>query len=496
MFQSRATDRDSLLVRWFAPMEGGESYLRVRWLFLRGLALTFFSAFYALWFQIHGLVGPAGILPASQYLTILRQWDRVKAFWAAPTLLWLGASDAVLTAMVVAGLVASITLLLNLWPRLSIAVAAVCFLSFVAAAQDFSGFQSDGMLLEAAFLSLFFAPRGLLPGLGAAAPPSRAALFLLRWEWFRIFFESGLVKILSGEPQWRNFTAMDKYYENGPLPTWIAWHVQHFPHAFHAASVVFTLACELFVAWLVFFPGRWPRLVAFIVTSALQIGIILTANYAFLNYLVLVLGVLLLDDGLLGRREPAQASGSQKPSLIAAVVLPIHFVTTSLMFFYPMFPIARLLGPTRIVNNYGLFAVMTRSRYELEFQGTRDGRTWTPYPFRYKPQNVNAAPGIYAPYQPRFEWTLWFAALGSIGENTWVLNTEGRLVEGSPAVLHLFASDPFEGKPPVAVRTFQWQYRFSTAAEKAATGAWWVRAPVGVYAPVATRTAAGVSFGD
>src|SRR5260221_9756359 len=151
------------------------------------------------------------------------------------------------------------------------------------------------MLLEGAFLSFFFAPPGLRPRLGAASPPSRASLWLLRYEWFRIYFESGVVKILSGEPQWRDFTAMDKYYENGPLPTWIGWHVQQFPHAFHAATVAYTLLAELILCWLMFFPKR-SRLVVFLLTSPLQIGIILTANYAFLNYLVLFLGVLLLAD--------------------------------------------------------------------------------------------------------------------------------------------------------------------------------------------------------
>src|SRR5207253_5312570 len=157
------------------------------------------------------------------------------------------------------------------------------FLSFIAAAQDFASYQSDGMLLEAALLSIFFAPREFRPGLGRDRPPSRASLFMLRWEWFRIYFESGVVKLLSGEQQWRNLTAMDKYYENGPLPSWIGWYVQQWPHGFHAFTAGATLVIELLVAWLVFFPKK-SRLIAFCITTPLQIGIILTGNYAFLNY--------------------------------------------------------------------------------------------------------------------------------------------------------------------------------------------------------------------
>src|SRR3954471_12345150 len=183
-----------------------------------------------------------------------------------------------LTAIVVIGLLASVMLTFNLAPRISIGVALICFMSFVAAAQDFSSYQSDGMLIEAAFLSLFLAPPGLRPGLGAAHPPSRASVFLLQYEWFRIYFESGVVKILSGDPQWRDLTAMDKYYENGPLPAWPGWYVQHWPHTFHAASAAATLIIELLVVWLIFF-GPWPRFIAFLITTPLQIGIILTANY-------------------------------------------------------------------------------------------------------------------------------------------------------------------------------------------------------------------------
>jgi hypothetical protein len=130
---------------------------------------------------------------------------------------------------------------------------------------------------------------------------------------------------------------------------------------------------------------------------------------------------------------------------------------------------------------------MTRERYEIEFQGSRDGKTWLPYPFRYKPQDLSEAPGIYAPYQPRFEWNLWFASLGSWGQYPWVVNTELRLLEGSPDVLALFRRDPFAGSPPGKVRAVRWQYWFTSAAEKRRTGNWWRREERGLFAPAMER---------
>ena len=234
-------------------------------------------------FQIKGLLGANGLLPAADYLQAIAAAVRgAQKFWFAPTVLWIDSSNHALMAICWIGLIASLLLIANVWPRGMLAVCFVCFLSFVAAAQDFSGYQSDGMLLEAGFIALFFAPPGFWPGLGRRNPPSRASLFLLQWEWFRIYFESGVAKIRSGDLSWRNFTAMDEYYQNGPLPTWIGWYVQHFPHWFHAGTVGLTLAVELVLVWMLFLPRRF-RIICFWIVTPFEIGIILTANYTFLE---------------------------------------------------------------------------------------------------------------------------------------------------------------------------------------------------------------------
>ena len=487
----------TILDRFFAPdpsLSGSSGGIWPRWIFLRCLGLIFFSAFYSLAFQIQGLIGPRGILPAGRYLDeIAGMLPGLSRLYYVPTVLWLGAGSGALTALVWTGLLASALLTVNIWPRGSIAVCLVLFLSFVSAAQDFSAYQSDGMLLEAAFLSLFFAPRGWRPGLGAGHPPSRAALFLLRWEWFRIYFESGVVKILSGDEQWRNMTAMDHYYENGPLPTWIGWWAHQLPHGFHAGTAVATLVIELFLVWLAWLPRPF-RLACFAIVTLLQIGIIVSANYAFLNYLVLVLGFLLLDDRALARigfpLPQTEAPPAVPPwRILGAAAALVWIFWATVIVFLPISrdPVlgapARALSPFRVANPYGLFAVMTRARYEIEFQGTLDGTTWTAYPFRYKPQDPAEAPRIYAPYQPRFDWNLWFASLSPWQQSLWVLSVEDRLRERSPDVLALFRRDPFAGRPPQAVRAVLWQYWFTDRAARRATGAWWRRESLGLWGP-------------
>jgi len=495
--------------RWlFDARQGVTDVFIPRWLFLRALGAIYFSAFFSLLFQIRGLIGPDGILPAGSYLQSVAQalgnWER---FWYAPSILWLSAGSHTLDVLCWAGLVASLLLVLNIWPRGMLAICFVLFLSFVAAAQDFSGYQSDGMLLEAGFLGMFFAPPGIRPGLGRSTPPSRACLLLLLWEWFRIYFESGIAKLMSGDPEWRHFTAMDEYYQNGPLPTWIGWYVQHLPHWFHAGTALATLVLELGLVWMLFLPRRW-RIVCFFIVTPWEIGVILTANYTFLNYLVLSLGVLLLDDPFVAsiltpgwRNRVMHASPiaeeaeetehwwsrlrprwtTPKLAVSSFLLIWIFYATAAQMlanFNLPKAPVTAL-EPFRIANRYGLFAVMTRGRYEIEFQGSADGQNWVPYPFRYKPQILSQAPRIYAPYQPRFDWNLWFASLGSWRESPIVPNTEVRLLSNDKDVLDLFAGNPFPQAPPRQIRVLLWQYWFTTMAEKRSTGMWWRRELIG-----------------
>lgn len=495
----------AVIRRLFDPQKGASDHLLPRWIFLRGLGLIYFSAFLPLLFQIRGLIGPYGILPAAEYLGSVAHSAGYARFWYAPTLLWMSADSPALTILCCIGLAASLLVALNLWPRAMLLVCFLCFLSFVSAASEFSGYQSDSMLLEAGFLSLFFAPPGSRPGLGRLNPPVGASLFLLQWEWFRIYFESGVAKIASGDPQWRHLTAMDEYYQNGPLPTWIGWYAQHLPHWFHAAAAFLTLAVELVLVWMLFLPRRW-RIVCFFVVTPLQLGIILTANYTFLNYLVLLLGFLLLDDrfilGLLRQRmgdglvratlesaKPSERLAALKLALTAVMLLWLFYVSTAEMIWmlWPRAPLpekpVRALQPYRIADSYGLFAVMTRGRYEIEFQGSADGQNWLTYGFRFKPQDPSKRPGMYAPYQPRFEWNLWFASLGNWRSNPLVLRTEQRLLTGEADVLRLFASNPFPQQPPRQVRAVLWQYWFSTPEEKRTERVWWRRTFLGLYAP-------------
>ena len=145
--------------------------------------------------------------------------------------------------------------------------------------------------------------------------------------------------------------------------------------------------------------------------------------------------------------------------------------------------IDREIAPLRIVNSYGLFAVMTTTLPEIIVEGSDDGVHWREYSFKYKPGDVMRRPQWNFPHQPRLDWQMWFAALGTESESPWFSLFLQRLLENSPEVTALLSGNPFPDKPPLYVRALLYDYRYTSRAEKADTGAWWVRQPERLYYP-------------
>src|SRR5580700_2388714 len=120
-------------LRWlFDPDPGAAARLIPRWLFLRALGFIYFSAFFSLVFQIRGLIGPEGILPANEYLrSVAQSLGYGRGLWFAPTMLWLSSGPHMLSALCWVGMAASLLLVVNVWPRGMLVICFVCFLSFV-----------------------------------------------------------------------------------------------------------------------------------------------------------------------------------------------------------------------------------------------------------------------------------------------------------------------------------------------------------------------------
>jgi predicted DCC family thiol-disulfide oxidoreductase YuxK/uncharacterized membrane protein YphA (DoxX/SURF4 family) len=478
----------------------------VRWLFLRGLALIFLIAFVSLAAQMPGLIGSHGIVPARDFMAAARiaateNHLGLERFHLLPTFAWWGASDQALRWQCGLGIAASLALLAGIAPTLMLILLWALYLSFCSIGMPFFNFQWDMLLLETGFLAIFYAPWQWLERPSRQAPPSALVLWLLRWLLFRLMLESGCVKLMSGDPSWWNLTALRVHYETQPLPTWLGWYAHQLPAGAHAACQFLMFTIELLAPPLIFC-GRRARFVAAALTAALQVAILLTGNYTFFNWLTLLLCVPLLDDRALRvfRRQreettaPAPARAARWPWPLTLCLTVVVGTVTSIPLLgaarvkqswpAPALALYQWLQPLRSLNGYGLFAVMTQTRPEIILEGSRDGRNWREYPFKYKPGDLKRPPGFIAPYQPRLDWQMWFAALGSPRDNEWLLRLVFCLLRNEPSVLALLGPNPFPAAPPRYIRARLYEYHFTNSSTRRATGQWWRRELLRPYLPV------------
>jgi hypothetical protein len=449
--------------------------------FLKGLALVYLIAFASLLPQILGLIGSNGIEPAASYLDAAQQQLGTQRFWTLPTLAWVNCSDTFLKGMCWAGVALSVALMLGIAPVLTLAALWVLYLSIVNIGQDFLLFQWDALLLEAGFAALLIAPWGIWPQ--RSPPPSVTAKWVFRLLIFRLMFESGLVKLASGDKTWRNLTALTYHYHTQPLPTPLAWYADKLPLLLQKASVVGVFFIELVVPIFFLFPQRRVRIVAAALTIALQLSIAATGNYTFFNLLTIVLCLpLFWEDGLPARQ-------TLLVSIPAALLIGVGVVQVLAMLggaaILPE-PAALLVDELElwhVTGQYGLFAVMTTTRNEIIVEGSDDGDQWKPFEFKYKPGDITKPPRWVAPYQPRLDWQIWFAALSNYQSTPWFQQFMLRLLEGSPDVLSLLQTNPFPNHPPRFVRAMLYDYKFSDWQTRRNTGAWWVRTISGDYFP-------------
>ena len=474
-----------------------------RW-FLRALGLTYLIAFVSLWMQIDGLIGSNGVTPVSAFLAAVRGELGPRALSILPTFCWLNSDNAFLHFLCGGGVVLSLLLIFGIAPAVSLIALFAFYLSLTIAGQTFLSFQWDILLLEAGFLSIFLAPWQLWPKPGREPPVSRAGFFLLKLLLFKLMVMSGVVKLTSVDDCWWSLAALDYHYWSQPLPTVFAWWADQNPEWFKHFSVAFCLIVEIIVP-VFFWTPRRLRLTACGLVVFLQIAIAVTGNYCFFNLLTIALCLLLIDDAVWPRRRGAlqadeetravvSASMGHRLSILAAaivviVTLPLNawLIFTafkpeakwprSLVFFYEQ------VEPFRIANSYGLFRVMTKDRREIVIEGSADGIDWQPYEFKWKPGDVMRAPGWCAPHQPRLDWQMWFAALGSYPQNPWFIRMAICLLEGKSDVTRLFARNPFPEHPPRYVRAIAYRYRFTTRSEHRQTGAWWKRQELEEYLP-------------
>lgn len=464
-------------VDWLAAGD----YLFAREVLQRGVALVYAIAFVAVLDQFRPLLGERGLLPAPAFLA--------RVPWRlSPSLFHWRYSDRLVLTVAWVGLALAVALVAGLpqqgppWaPMVVFLLLWALYLSVVNVGQVFYGFGWESLLLEAGFLAAFLG--------SSRTPPPLTIVVAFWWLVLRLELGAGLIK-MRADPCWRDLTCLYYHHETQPMPGPLSRCFHRLPRPVHQVEVAANHVTQLLVPVLLFVPQpvkTWAAL-AIVVTQA---WLVASGNFAWLNWLTMVLAFSAVGDGAaeaVGIAVPEPAG--PMPVGFAVVVLAVSVLVLALSYW----PARNLLSGHQamnasfnrfhLVNAYGAFGSITRRRDEVVVEGTEaedpgDEAAWQEYEFKGKPGDPRRRPRQYAPYHLRLDWLMWFLALGSAAQHRWFVRFLVRLLEADTATLRLLHRDPFAGRRPHWVRARVFRYRYATRAERRQTGAYWVRREIG-----------------
>ncbi len=465
----------------------GPSYWAARFVFQRGLALIYFLAFLTAFNQFTPLLGERGLLPVPEFLRFVN-------FRRAPSIFHFHYSDKFLKSVCAAGMILALAALSSisdfgpLWVSCLVwALLYALYLSIMNVGQTFYGFGWESMLLEAGFLAIFL-------GSERTAVPI-TVIFLLRWMLFRVEFGAGLIK-LRGDPCWRRLTCLNFHHETQPLPNPLSAYFHRLPEWFHKLEVIGNFAAQLVLPFGLFFPQPVAGICGALMFFT-QFWLFVSGNYSWLNLLTMFLTIPAYSNSqlrfVLGLTPLANLSA---PAAFRWIVLAVTIGIVVLSYW----PARNLLSrrqymnfsfnPYHLVNTYGAFGSVTRTRYELIVEGTDEPvvipeTRWQEYEFQAKPGDPKRRPPQVAPYHLRLDWLMWFAAMHPVFDpyaHPWLAALIEKLLLHDPAVLTLIRRAPFD-HPPSFIRVRRYHYRFATPRERRETQQWWIRSLDGEFLP-------------
>jgi len=465
---------------WF----GAPDYVLARLVLQRGLGLVYLIAFLVTVCQFRPLLGERGLEPVPRFVSAV-------PFRRAPSLFHLRYSDRLLVVVAGAGILGSAAVLTGLVQRgplwlcmLVWLLLWMLYLSIVNVGQTFYGFGWETLLLEAGFLATFL-------GSDHQSPPL-LVLWLFRWLVFRVEFGAGLIK-LRGDRCWRDLTCLYYHHETQPLPNWFSWHFHHLPKVLHRVEVLANHFAQLVVPFGLFAPQPIAGSAALVIIVT-QCWLLLSGNFAWLNTITIVIAAAALPNGFLEPLLPTRATSTGTPGWWVGAVV-VLFALVVVLSYRParnLLSRRQLMNTSfnslRLVNSYGAFGHITKSRNELIIEGTDEehitsATEWRAYEFKAKPGDPKRRPPQIAPYHLRLDWLMWFAAMSPPYAHPWIGQLVVRLLENDGSTTQLLRHNPFPQSPPAYIRVQTYRYRFTTRDERSQTGRWWSRSLVGSYLP-------------
>jgi len=470
---------------WFTAPE----YWLGRLVLERGVAAIYLIAFVAAARQFRALIGEHGMLPVPRFLA--RQ-----SLWGAPSIFHFRYSDRLFAtvswfgAALATAIVAGVADLVPLWAAMLLWLLLwVLYLSIVNVGQTWYSFGWESLLLETGFLAIFL-------GNDRTAPPV-LTMWLARLLLFRLEFGAGLIK-LRGDRCWRDLTCLYYHHETQPMPGPLSWFFHHLPKPLHRVEVAVNHFAQLVVPFGLFTPQPGASVAAAIIVIT-QLWLVISGNFAWLNWLTIILACSVIDQSSAAAvlPVPARPAPPGPPPWFASLVI----VFAVAVVFLSYWPARNMLSshqrmnmsfnPFHLVNTYGAFGSVGRTRREVVIEGTDDEEitpqtVWKEYEFKGKPGALRRLPPQWAPYHLRLDWLMWFAAISPHYAHQWLTPFLVRLLQNDPPTLRLLRHNPFPESPPRYVRAQLYRYRFTTWRELWHERSWWHRTLEDRYVPPVT----------
>jgi len=477
----------------------------VRIVSARCLGFVYLVAFLIAHHQYDGLLSDDGLLPVNAYL------DRVSPtrppamdiLSQVTTVAWYFPQDSLDVWMhyaIYIGMALSSFMLLTGTTNWFICVGLWgLYKSIVDVGQTWYSFGWESQLLETGFWATFAFPVFSLSDPFSCPVPFSASL-INRWLVFRLMLGAGLIK-LRGDECWRNLTCMDYHYETQPVPSPLSPYFHFNPPWVHITETLTNHIVECVVPFFLFLPDRNSRALGGCAVIGFMALIILSGNLSFLNHLSMVPCVWAFDDGHVGflfskrKRAEAEARAASRRSILSlrnafhmGVVCAVAYLSIPVVqnLIFPGQVMNRSFGNLGLVNTYGAFGSVTKTRDEVIVQGSRDGgATWREYDFKCKPGNVSRRPCLISPYHYRLDWLMWFAGFGTYQQHPWLLHMAVKLMRNETLMLGLMEGNPFaQDGPPTMIRMELYRYNYAAVyGARASPHKWWRRKRIGEYLP-------------
>ena len=486
---------------------------------IRYLGFLYFVAFLISLNQNLALIGSRGLLPGNLHMSFmskrLGEISKFEKFFQVPTLLWFIDYENPTDFDYYSNLLSTVGVFVSAFVLLTArANSVIMFLlwflyhSIVNVGQRWFSFGWESQLLETGFLGIFFVPLLSLSHFPKTCSPSKVVIWAYRWLIFRIMIGAGLIK-LRGDECWRNLTCMNYHYETQPVPNPVSFYLHKSPEIVHMIETLGNHFIELVAPWLMLVPLRCCRLFAGFVQIFFQVVLITSGNLSFLNWLTILPSICFLDDLFLSRMFSTKSikEASKMNTLLLysnyhritnKIYKIVHFLLLSLIAYLSIPIVSNLLSSRqlmnssfdnfRLVNTYGAFGSVTKTRTEIIILGTASDypnapqTEWFEYEFNCKPGKLDRRPCLISPYHYRLDWLMWFAAFQNYQQNPWLIHLAAKFLMNDTESLGLISENPFKEQPPNFIRMDHYLYNYADITNE--NGVWWNRKYIGEYMPV------------